>query len=147
MHRLACRAACLPVFAASLFLAPTVPVVLLFCVACVTPMRFLVYASGDRKFGFTGQTTAAAPARSPLTASARTALLGALALPVKALDACAAPFLVATAGQAAVAVAPCGGEHGRCSSDASSERGLCALGNSGDTSRHPVLLRRAHASA
>eukprot|EP00965_Chrysotila_dentata_P155513 5138560-Pleurochrysis_carterae.AAC.1 len=37
---------------------------------------------------------------------ARTALLDALAIPVTALDAGAAPFLVATAGQAAVAVAP-----------------------------------------
>eukprot|EP00965_Chrysotila_dentata_P067994 2249194-Pleurochrysis_carterae.AAC.4 len=106
MHRLACRAACFPVFAASLFLAHTVPVVLLLCVASVTRMRFLVHASGDCMFGFAAQATAAAPARSPLTASARTALLGALTLPVKALDACAVPFLVATAGQAAVAVAP-----------------------------------------
>eukprot|EP00965_Chrysotila_dentata_P216933 6189665-Pleurochrysis_carterae.AAC.1 len=110
MHRLACRAAGLPVFAASLFLSPTVPVVLPLCVACVTPMRFLVHASGNRMFGFAAQATAAAPARSPLTASARTALLDALTLPGKVLDACAAYsaalFLVATAGQAAVAVAP-----------------------------------------
>eukprot|EP00965_Chrysotila_dentata_P147458 4867896-Pleurochrysis_carterae.AAC.1 len=71
-------------------------------------MRFLVHASGDRMFGFAAQATAAAPARSLLTAAARTALLSALALTVTALDACAAPFLVATAGQAAVAVAPVG---------------------------------------
>eukprot|EP00965_Chrysotila_dentata_P122383 4045015-Pleurochrysis_carterae.AAC.8 len=44
--------------------------------------------------------------RTSLAASARTALLDALTLPVKALEACASPFLVATASQAAVAVAP-----------------------------------------
>eukprot|EP00965_Chrysotila_dentata_P147459 4867897-Pleurochrysis_carterae.AAC.1 len=71
-------------------------------------MRFLVHASGDRMFGFAAQATTAAPARSPLTAAARAALLNALALPVTALNACTAPFLVATAGQAAVAVAPVG---------------------------------------
>eukprot|EP00965_Chrysotila_dentata_P057350 1902306-Pleurochrysis_carterae.AAC.1 len=64
-------------------------------------MRFLVHASGDRLFGFAAQATTAAPAHSRLTAAARTALLDALAVPVAALDACAAPFLVATAGQAA----------------------------------------------
>eukprot|EP00965_Chrysotila_dentata_P174835 5772059-Pleurochrysis_carterae.AAC.1 len=50
--------------------------------------------------GVAAHTTATAPAPSPLTAAARAALLSALALPVTALDACAAPFLVATAGQA-----------------------------------------------
>eukprot|EP00965_Chrysotila_dentata_P124551 4116679-Pleurochrysis_carterae.AAC.1 len=34
-------AACLRVFVASFFPAPAAPVVLLLCVACVTPMRFL----------------------------------------------------------------------------------------------------------
>eukprot|EP00965_Chrysotila_dentata_P259830 6213697-Pleurochrysis_carterae.AAC.1 len=92
LHRLACRAACLPVFAASLFLAPTAPVVLLLCVACVTPMRFLVHASGDCMFGFAALATEVSPAaRTPLTASAQTALLGALTLPVKTLDAFASP--------------------------------------------------------
>eukprot|EP00965_Chrysotila_dentata_P136073 4498940-Pleurochrysis_carterae.AAC.1 len=38
---LACKAACLRVFVASFFLAPAAPVVMLLCVACVTPMRFL----------------------------------------------------------------------------------------------------------
>eukprot|EP00965_Chrysotila_dentata_P183955 6073825-Pleurochrysis_carterae.AAC.1 len=71
-------------------------------------MRFFVHASGDRMFAFAAQATTAAPARSPLTAAARKALLNALALPVATLDACAAPFLVATAGQAAVAMAPVG---------------------------------------
>eukprot|EP00965_Chrysotila_dentata_P143840 4752370-Pleurochrysis_carterae.AAC.1 len=52
LHWLACRAARLPVFAASFFLAPAAPVVLLLCVASVTPMRFLVRTSGDRMFGF-----------------------------------------------------------------------------------------------
>eukprot|EP00965_Chrysotila_dentata_P009774 318620-Pleurochrysis_carterae.AAC.1 len=74
MRRLACRAACLPVFVASLFLAPTAPVVLLLCVARVTPICFLAHVSGDRMFGFAAQATAAVPARSPLTAAARTAL-------------------------------------------------------------------------
>eukprot|EP00965_Chrysotila_dentata_P143524 4742239-Pleurochrysis_carterae.AAC.1 len=43
--------------------------------------------------------------RASLAASVRAALLDALALPVKTLDACASPFL---AHQAAVAVAPVG---------------------------------------
>eukprot|EP00965_Chrysotila_dentata_P157950 5218566-Pleurochrysis_carterae.AAC.1 len=51
------------------------------------------------------------PQRASLTASARTALLDALILPVKTLDACTSPFLVATAHQAAVAVAPFGARH------------------------------------
>eukprot|EP00965_Chrysotila_dentata_P038487 1279076-Pleurochrysis_carterae.AAC.1 len=51
LRALACRAACLPVVAASLFLAPVAPVVLLLCLACASPMRLLVHASGDRMFG------------------------------------------------------------------------------------------------
>eukprot|EP00965_Chrysotila_dentata_P038930 1293853-Pleurochrysis_carterae.AAC.1 len=85
-------------------------------------MRFLVHASGDRMFGFAAHATAAAPAHSPRTAAARTALLDALAVPVTALDACAAPFKVATAGQAAVAVAPREGGHACCPSCSGAER-------------------------
>eukprot|EP00965_Chrysotila_dentata_P148198 4892328-Pleurochrysis_carterae.AAC.1 len=40
------------------------------------------------------------PVRALLASSARAALLDALMLPVKALDACTVPFLVATANQA-----------------------------------------------
>eukprot|EP00965_Chrysotila_dentata_P165394 5461874-Pleurochrysis_carterae.AAC.1 len=49
----------------------------------------------------------AAPSRrAPLPSVARTALLDALTFPLRTLDACAAPFLVAKVHQAAVAVAP-----------------------------------------
>eukprot|EP00965_Chrysotila_dentata_P148446 4901152-Pleurochrysis_carterae.AAC.1 len=68
-------------------------------------MRFLVHASGNRMFGFAAE-QGRVSRRASLTATARAALIDALALPVKTLDACASPFLVATAHQAAVAVAP-----------------------------------------
>eukprot|EP00965_Chrysotila_dentata_P108312 3577581-Pleurochrysis_carterae.AAC.1 len=68
-------------------------------------MRFLVHASGDRMFGLASD-GGRMSRRASLAANARAALLEALALPVKTLDACASPFLVATAHQAAVAVAP-----------------------------------------
>eukprot|EP00965_Chrysotila_dentata_P004543 147950-Pleurochrysis_carterae.AAC.1 len=70
-------------------------------------MRFLVHASGDRMFGFVRE-SGQASRRTSLTASARTALLDALTLPIKTLDAGSSPLFVATAHQAAVAVAPVG---------------------------------------
>eukprot|EP00965_Chrysotila_dentata_P001165 38080-Pleurochrysis_carterae.AAC.1 len=71
-------------------------------------MRFLVHASVDRMFRFASE-GGRVLRRASLTASARAALLEALALPVETLDACVSPFLVATAHQqAAVAVAPVG---------------------------------------
>eukprot|EP00965_Chrysotila_dentata_P006184 201901-Pleurochrysis_carterae.AAC.2 len=69
-------------------------------------MRFLVHASGDRMFGFLAREDGVSPLRASLASSARAALLDALTLPVKALDACASPFFVATANQAAGSVAP-----------------------------------------
>eukprot|EP00965_Chrysotila_dentata_P094164 3113009-Pleurochrysis_carterae.AAC.1 len=68
-------------------------------------MRFLIHASGDRMFELVRE-GGRASRRASLTASAWAALLDALTLPVKTLDACASPFLVAAAHQAAVAVAP-----------------------------------------
>eukprot|EP00965_Chrysotila_dentata_P148105 4888976-Pleurochrysis_carterae.AAC.1 len=65
-------------------------------------MRFLVHPSGDRMFGLVREDSPSTQ-RASLTASARAALLDAPILPVKALDACASPFVVATAHQAAVA--------------------------------------------
>eukprot|EP00965_Chrysotila_dentata_P085118 2808501-Pleurochrysis_carterae.AAC.4 len=57
-------------------------------------------------FGFATRATDTASVRASLAASARMALLDALTRPVKALDACAAPFLAATANQAVVALSP-----------------------------------------
>eukprot|EP00965_Chrysotila_dentata_P007082 230824-Pleurochrysis_carterae.AAC.1 len=62
------------------------------CCVCHAHARFPIHASGDRMFGFAregGQSSR----RASLTASVRTALLDALTLPVKALDAWASPFL------------------------------------------------------
>eukprot|EP00965_Chrysotila_dentata_P163074 5385780-Pleurochrysis_carterae.AAC.1 len=87
-------------------------------------MRFLVHASGDRMFGFLRE-GGRASWRTSLTASARAALLDALALPVKTLDACASPLLVATAHQAAVAVAPVGPR--RVAQEPRVVKGGCAL--------------------
>eukprot|EP00965_Chrysotila_dentata_P046295 1539000-Pleurochrysis_carterae.AAC.1 len=65
-------------------------------------MRFLVHASGDRMFGLSLRY--AMPSRNaPLPSVVRTAFVSALASPLKAFDACAMPFLVATAHRAAVA--------------------------------------------
>eukprot|EP00965_Chrysotila_dentata_P017315 574786-Pleurochrysis_carterae.AAC.2 len=70
-------------------------------------MRFLVYVAGDCMFGFAAHEDGGSPpTRALLALSARAALLDALMLPVKVLDACAPRFLVATANQAAVVVAP-----------------------------------------
>eukprot|EP00965_Chrysotila_dentata_P112827 3728229-Pleurochrysis_carterae.AAC.2 len=91
---------------ASLFLAPVAPVVLLLCVACNSPMRFLVHASGERMFGLSLPGGAPFPRHTALSSSVRAALLDALKFPLQALDACASPFLVVTTNRAAVAVAP-----------------------------------------
>eukprot|EP00965_Chrysotila_dentata_P222111 6192769-Pleurochrysis_carterae.AAC.1 len=69
-------------------------------------MRFLVHASGYRMFGLFLHGGALSSKHAPLPLVARAALIDALAFPLRALDACAAPSLVATTHRAAVAVAP-----------------------------------------
>eukprot|EP00965_Chrysotila_dentata_P120964 4000335-Pleurochrysis_carterae.AAC.1 len=63
-------------------------------------MCFLVHASRDRMFGLPLRDVVPS-LDAPLPLAVRTALVSALASPLKAHDACAVPFLVATAHRAA----------------------------------------------
>eukprot|EP00965_Chrysotila_dentata_P249363 6208865-Pleurochrysis_carterae.AAC.2 len=90
-------------------------------------MRFLVHASGDHIFGLSLRGGDPAFRHAPLPSVARAALFDALAFPLQALDACAAPFLVATTHWAAMAVAPVAASTGVSSASKAMIKGGTAL--------------------